>query len=96
MPLTTSRVDASPVLRTTDGDSALAILADDVGLRGEAVADGRDIANVSGGAAHRLDGHDHSIPRTVLVSPLSSTSYSNWPILAVPPGRITFCEIEWH
>ena len=56
MPLTTSRVEASPVLRMTDGDSALAVQADDVGLRREAVADGRDVAQVSGGAAHRLDG----------------------------------------
>ena len=55
-PLTTSSVEAVPVLRTVTQHAAVAVLADDVGLRREAVADGGDVVEIDGRAVDLLDG----------------------------------------
>ena len=56
IPWTMSSVEASPVLMTDSSDGALPVDAHDVGLRREAVAHVRDVADVDHGAAARPSG----------------------------------------
>ena len=80
-----------PHLHHLHQHAALAVAADDVGLRRKAVADVGHVADVDGGVADGLDGQIVDLRRRAPGLLLRSTSYSNCPIFEVPEGRIRFC-----
>ena len=85
-------IDGRSVTGFEHGDqcAAAAIVAHDIGLRGESIAYLRDVAQVDGCAIEILIGRSFN-SATVRGLALRSTSYSNWPILAVPDGSTIFC-----
>ncbi len=85
-----SSVEALPTLLNREQRGPLAVHADDVGLRREAVADVRDVVDVDRVGRRPSGSAGRSAPRSSSGSRSGRRRTRSTPIFCVPPGRIRF------